>query len=65
MKKQTDGLGTSALVPDDGFEKAAILRSCKYAAYRDLLTVLLDPGRLYSDDDIKKVINDYKKTEVK
>lgn len=46
------------------FDKAAIVASDRYAAYRDLLTVTLDENELYSHDDLEKHLNDVLNHEV-
>lgn len=59
MKKDT-----KEVVKVATFNKTAILKSEKYASYRDLLTVLLDENEEYTLEVVDAKINDFMKGEV-
>ncbi len=55
---------TKETVKVDTYNKTAILKSEKYASYRDLLSVLLDDNEEYTFDAVDAKINDFMKGEV-
>lgn len=45
--------------------KEAALRSKRYANDRDIVQIMLEPDKLYTRDEIDKIIEKFKKREVK
>ena len=43
------------------FEKKAFLKSQKYKHWKDLISILLDDNKLYSEKDVHNIINKYLK----
>ncbi|WP_313524821.1 hypothetical protein [Anaerotignum sp.] len=58
VKKQSENKETR-------FSKEAILRSQRYADHRDLLSVLLDNIKVYSQMEVEGCIEKFQKGEVK
>ena len=50
---------TSAAVSAPSFRKKNIVGSAKYAKYKDLLSVILEDDKSYTDDEILALIQGY------
>ena len=44
--------------------KSAVLRSCRFRRYRDVLAVILKDDERYTVDDIRKKLKDFYRKEV-
>lgn len=54
--------GTSAPIK---FTKSQILKSARYSARKDALSVLLEEDKLYSHEDVAKILDKFLKKKVK
>lgn len=50
--------------PVTGFSKSRVLASQKYIANRDVLDVLLEDGKMYTDDDVQGILDDFLHKEI-
>lgn len=62
MAEKTEKKNTPA---EPAFTKEAVMNAKRYLEQIDLLSVLLSNDRKYTHDDVKKIIADYMKKEVK
>lgn len=51
--------------PVSTFTKEQLLKSQRYRERRDLLTALLEDGKMYSHDDAERLIEEFMKGKVK
>jgi len=65
MKVAKDGSVKTENKTGSGFTKEQLVKSRRYQDRRDLLSAVLEDGKLYSHIEVDKIIADWKKGKVK
>lgn len=63
--EQEKKVSKQAIVPEIAYGKTQLIKSKRYQEEKDLLMALLDSNKTYTIEEVDKILEMYKKKEVK